>query len=474
MHRLRTLKQAGLLLVLVHCAWPVSAQQPKPIPVSLRVVDGGGAPVNRPTVQVTVTAAHITNRILDADPFRRVGDGEYRGTIEATDEDLTNSWIIAVSVSGYKKRTFPPGQIPRENVRLTVTVRSVPPREPAAPAHYDAKWTVTLADTHGAAIDLPRITVTPERARDRAKLRGMKPFERVSPGTYQGVLPLDTEDYTIWNVTIDAAGFIARPLTMVLTPVDRTLTVTLMRDPRKWRPSFIPFDRLDASFQPLQRLLQAPLTLGTSPFSQIQLAPLSGRTYDTAQQVRADGTSVDLEGASLEQFTRAKMTLLNLYLALSEMGDPDVPSHKWIDDIVAIQKIQQERIIAKVKPRMWTAVYNLSQGYTDPCKCLAYRWTDPGLHTDALEDVLSFPLRDAASIKTPINGGSLQLTVARYHGTDEIVADIDLDEHDKLTNHALDVIRHRFNGGTDPYYIYEILGRAVDSRTLGYSMVLRP
>ncbi len=226
------------------------------------------------------------------------------------------------------------------------------------------------------------------------------------------------------------------------------------RRPAAWLPRFVPWADLADLHEPLKRLLRG------SPRLQLgQGTPARrfvGQAYDAVDPLD-------------EISALAKACMLNVAHRLCREPIPTTNA-PWVSDVEELLLVTRERILARATAGCLDRLRRLSaappRGYrkVNGKEHLKFFRGIPGV-TDLAEPV---------SVKTDEARANLQLTAvrARLSGEPVVLLDADIDENGKWLPHALDYVRHRFDGGTHPLDIHEVLWIKFGPLDLGYD--LRP
>lgn len=78
------------------------------------------------------------------------------------------------------------------------------------------------------------------------------------------------------------------------------------------------------------------------------------------------------------------------------------------------------------------------------------------------------------SIKSSEDQGNVQLTMAPGKdagGHSLLILDADIDENGQMFKHLMDLLKHKFSGGTHPFDIHEYLALSNVNRPLGYQLI---
>lgn len=238
--------------------------------------------------------------------------------------------------------------------------------------------------------------------------------------------------------------------------IKRNLTV--FRLPNKWQARFVPWSLLQASFLPMQQVLDGSDDLKIIKGGRIE--KFTGAAYDSV----TDSKTI-----------LAKAALLNLFAALDALKEPIGGRRSWFSFVQRIFAIGRERFIAQVAPEMGEIVRRIKD---DIGEFEEYEHTPAGNHLENVRDNAPEGYRviksKMFSVKTSEDHANLQLTMAPSKdeaGNDVMLLDADIDENGKLLEHLADLFRHRFTGGTHPFDIHEYLVLANIERELGYELI---
>lgn len=223
----------------------------------------------------------------------------------------------------------------------------------------------------------------------------------------------------------------------------------LLRDPKKWKAQFVKWNRLPAAFKRLKTVLDS------SPDVHVRNGPRLGAFVGTA-----------FDDESRPKAVLAKTALLNLFYKLSVLK-PVNRSRNWFSYVRRILSIDRERVIAEVQPGMIAAV-------KESRKSDDYKSAMASNHCNNFPKAYSVPCDDMFAIKSREDKGNVQITLAPStdeNGRSVLLLDTDIDENGKALAHLMDLLKHKFTGGTHPFDIHEYL-RVGDSRAdFGYRLV---
>jgi hypothetical protein len=217
-------------------------------------------------------------------------------------------------------------------------------------------------------------------------------------------------------------------------------TSQLLREPAEWTARFTRWQDLPGSFTDLKTALGRSLVVTHFKDGAPIGGPLVGATYD---------------GLAGEPLVLAKAALLNAYSRLGRMMEPISGARSWFSFIERIIAIGRERFLAVVDPQM-EALVRLIDEHIGQFSA-EYEKTPAGNHRGNVPVAMQGRIASMVSIKSTDRTGNVQLTMTRLTGPDEVLLDCDIDENGELLKHTLDLLRHKFSGGTHPYDIHELL-----------------
>jgi hypothetical protein len=230
----------------------------------------------------------------------------------------------------------------------------------------------------------------------------------------------------------------------------RNESAIVLRDPGKWRPEFTQWNALAAAFDALKATI-------------------------ANQRIRLkDGTEVGVmtaelfDGLAAPELVLSKMALLNLFAVLKAQKDP-VSDQLWFNMVKQILVIDQERFVAVVDPNLYESVDHILNNI-DQFKPLGFFAADSQLHTGNIPR--EYTLTNMISVKRVYDEGNVQFTMAKVQsgGVDTVLLDCDMDEHHNLIEHASDLFKHVFTGGTNPIDIHEYIVHVQKGVELGYEL----
>lgn len=232
-----------------------------------------------------------------------------------------------------------------------------------------------------------------------------------------------------------------------------TRNISLFRRPDKWTASFTQWDQLGSQFLALKSVLNQSSAVKVKGGS--QLGKFTEATYD---------------GVTAKNEVFAKAAMLNVYAKLTDLKEPTAGSEPWFSFVKEIVEIGRERIIAIVDPRMGEIVREIKDNIG---KFKDYENTPSQNHFGNIPSSFQPQKSKMFSIKSSEDHGNVQLTMAPGKdagGNPLLILDADIDENGKLFAHLMDLLKHKFTGGTHPFDIHEYLAFASPTRPLGYQL----
>ena len=314
-----------------------------------------------------------------------------------------------------------------------------------------------LIDVRGQPVKDPRVTVIVSHGNGGQIGRITRAFP--DPGFPRIKVPAFPQA-SMLKAEVVPSRYRRRPMGFFVVTHDEVILrkLTVLRKPKKWRPEFVEWDDLTATFDPLKQVL------GDS--RGIQVRGLFGESIE-------DFTGAPYDGPHETVVANAKAGLLNLFAKLSEEKDPTTPGSDWFSYVQEIEVIGKSRFIARVLPEMGESVQSIRQDFPAFPR---YESTPVGDHAGNFPHELRIREGEMYSVKTDDEKGNLQLTFAPGRdadGQDALYLDTDIDENGELFQHMIDVLfLHPFNGGTRPLDIHEYLALDYPERPLGYAPVL--
>ena len=229
----------------------------------------------------------------------------------------------------------------------------------------------------------------------------------------------------------------------------------LFREPGEWTPRFTRWQDLSSSFTPLKDVLAVSPQVGLfkDPLPLPHL--LTEDAYDTL---------------SAGKPALAKTALLNSHFMLGGLMEPISGARSWFSFVRRIIAIGRERFLAFVDPEMERLVRQIHT-HIDQFRA-DYEHTPAENHRGNVPASMQARIASMISIKSTHRRGNVQLTLTRLTGPDEVLLDTDIDENGDLLAHTLDLLKHKFSGGTHPHDIHEILVHAANGEPvdLGYRL----
>jgi len=239
-------------------------------------------------------------------------------------------------------------------------------------------------------------------------------------------------------------GVFVSPLALPQPEVD----LTVSRLPDQWFPEFTAF-----------ALLASPRF---GPFKEVARASTD---VDLKKGPAVGALATNYDTLSGQPQILAKTALLNLFAVLSDETDPITKTSTssgtpWFNYVRKIVRMDQERFVAEVDPVLYedvdTILKNLdavfaAQGYFTEASTI--------LHGENIPVRYGAPTHPLITIKKDFEQGNLQLTTGIYSPNGQPVAllDCDLDEHKNIVEHGFDILKHIFNGGTNPIDMHEYI-----------------
>ena len=232
-----------------------------------------------------------------------------------------------------------------------------------------------------------------------------------------------------------------------------TRNIALFRRPDKWTAAFMAWEELGAQFIALKNVLNA------SSRVRVKNGKLLGKfteaTYDSVVETK-------------EVFAKAAM--LNIYAKLTDLKEPVENTEPWFSFVKEIVEISRERIIAIVDPKMGEIVRHIVD---NDSKFKDYDRSPSGIHFENIPSVFQPQKSKMFSIKSGEDHVNVQLTMAPGkdpNGNPLLILDADIDENGQMFAHLMDLLKHKFSGGTHPFDIHEFLAFANPNRPLGYEL----
>ena len=343
------------------------------------------------------------------------------------------------------------GRAPATESRVAESV----PRARAAGRPETMQVAFDLRDVFGQPIRDPKTFFTFRRVADNRQISDQLEVA-VTGGTAVFDLPAVAGDVVVCEIDPSRYRFVNSPLFFRSPGPPIRKECRLMREPTEWVPKFTAWGDLAAPFTNLKDVLgvseNVTLFRGTDSLGKL----LVKETYD---------------GLTGDDVVMAKTTLLNLYFRLNQTAEP-MTSRNWFSFVKRIVAIGRERLLAFVEPDMEERVRQISDHIGE--FRADYERTMAENHRVNVPPALQSRITKMVSIKSSHRKGNFQLTLTHLSGPDEVLLDTDLDESGDLLGHTLDILKHKFSGGTHPNDIHELLvlteGQA-DGFDLGYRLV---
>lgn len=233
-----------------------------------------------------------------------------------------------------------------------------------------------------------------------------------------------------------------------------TRNISLFRRPDKWSASFTEWDQLGSQFLAMRDVLNV------SSAVKVKNGKLLGKF-----------TEATYDGVTEKAEVFAKASMLNLYAKLTDLKEPTAGTEPWFSFVKEIVEISRERIIAIADPRMGEIVRRIKDNIGD---FRDYENTPAQNHFGNIPAVYQPQKSKMFSIKSDEDHGNVQLTLAPgkdSNGNPLLILDADIDENGQLFAHLMDLLKHKFSGGTHPFDIHEYLAFASPNRPLGYQLI---
>ena len=233
-----------------------------------------------------------------------------------------------------------------------------------------------------------------------------------------------------------------------------TRNISLFRRPDKWSATFMPWDQLGSQFLALTDILKK------SSAVKVKGGKLLGKF-----------TEATYDGVTAKNEVFAKAAMLNIYAKLTDLKEPTKGTEPWFSFVKEIVEIGRERIIAIVEPRMGEIVREIKD---DIGKFKDYENTIAKNHFGNIPATFQPQKSKMFSIKSSEDHGNVQLTMVPgqdANGNPLLILDADIDENGEMFQHLMDLLKHKFSGGTHPFDIHEYLAFVDPNRPLGYQLV---
>lgn len=311
---------------------------------------------------------------------------------------------------------------------------------------------LSLMDVRGRPINESKVKVGFFRVADNKSISSGN-FDFPPPHTF--ALPaFPQEKHMFCDVT--AARYRMRRIAPFLLTDGETITrnISLFRRPDKWTSSFTVWDQLGSQFLALRDVLKE------SSAVKVKGGKLLGKF-----------TEATYDGVIEKNEVFAKAALLNIYAKLTDLKEPTKGSEPWFSFVKEIVEISRERVIAIVDPRMGELVRQIKDNIG---KFKHYENTPAQNHFGNIPASFQPQKSKMFSIKSSEDQGNVQLTMAPgkdSNGNPLLILDADIDENGQLFKHLMDLLKHKFSGGTHPFDIHEYLAFASPTRPLGYQLI---
>ena len=331
---------------------------------------------------------------------------------------------------------------------------SLPPTRGAArPETVQVRF--DLRDVLGQPISDPKTFFTFRRVTDSRQISDQLEVA-VTNGTAIFDLPAVVGEVVVCEIDPSRYRFVNSPLFFRSPGPPIQKECRLMREPKEWGAQFTPWATLPPAFKNLKDVLaeseNVTLFRGTKSLG------------DKLNEAVYDG----LSGADI---VMAKTTMLNTYFRLNQAVEP-ISSRTWFSFVKRVVAIGRERLLAFVEPEMEARVRAISEHIGE--FRADYERTMAENHRGNVPAALQSRISKMVSSKSSHAKGNFQLTLSHLSGPDEVLLDTDLDESGDLLGHTLDILKHKFSGGTHPHDIHELLvltEGAANGFDLGYRLV---
>lgn len=233
-----------------------------------------------------------------------------------------------------------------------------------------------------------------------------------------------------------------------------TRNISLFRRPDKWTANFTAWDQLGSQFLAVKDVLKE------SSAVKVKGGKLLGKF-----------TEATYDGVTEKNEVFAKAALLNIYAKLTDLKEPTKGTEPWFSFVKEIVEISRERVIAIVDPKMGELVRQIKDNLG---KFKDYENTPAQNHFGNIPASFQPQKSKMFSIKSSEDHGNVQLTMAPGKdsgGNPLLILDADIDENGQLFKHLMDLLKHKFSGGTHPFDIHEYLVFASPTRPLGYQLI---
>jgi hypothetical protein len=229
--------------------------------------------------------------------------------------------------------------------------------------------------------------------------------------------------------------------------------ITVLRSPDAWAPKFTSFSALPPAR--FSRLIQV---IANSTQVDVKNGRALGR-LDAAY----DGLTAPAE-------MLAKMALLNLFAVTTDTTEP-ISNLNWFSFVNQIVRIDRERFVAEVDPKLFDIVQNIL-ARMDEFKKAGFFTEPASLHYDNIPSRYTIS-GDLITVKVRYEQGNVQLTMGKVksNGRDVTLLDCDMDEHCNIIEHTGDLFLHVFTGGTHPIDMHEYIVRKDPGIQLGYELL---
>jgi hypothetical protein len=311
---------------------------------------------------------------------------------------------------------------------------------------------LSLIDVRGRPVNESKVKVAFVRVTDNKTIGSEANLDFPPPHTF-AVPAFPQEKQLFCEVTPPRYRMRRTDIFMLTDGETIARNMTLFRRPEKWSASFTAWDQLSSHFVPLKDVLKESSSVKVK----------GGKLLGKFTEATYDGVT-----ESKEAF--AKAALLNLYTKLTDLKEPTAGNEPWFSFVKEVVEIGRERFIGIVDPKMGEIVRAIKK---DIGKFKDYENTPAQNHFGNIPVAFKAQKSKMFSIKSSEDHGNVQLTMAPGKdaaGNDLLVLDADIDENGKMFQHLMDLLKHKFSGGTHPFDIHEYLALSSPNRPLGYEL----
>ena len=311
---------------------------------------------------------------------------------------------------------------------------------------------LSLMDVRGRPINETKVKVGFFRVSDNKQIHSSN--HDFPPPTMFTLPAFPQEKHMFCDVTASRYRMRRIPHFLLTDGEKITRNISLFRRPDKWNSSFTPWDQLGSQFLALKDVLRE------SSAVKVKGGKLLGKF-----------TEATYDGVTEKTEVFAKAALLNIYAKLTDLKEPTIGTEPWFSFVKEIVEIGRERMIAIVDPKMGELVRQIKDNLG---QFKDYKNTPAQNHFENIPASFQPQKSKMFSIKSDEDHGNVQLTMAPGKdpaGNPLLILDADIDENGKLFEHLMDLLQHKFSGGTHPFDIHEYLAFASPTRPLGYQLI---